>query len=405
MTGHGTRIILYSHDALGMGHTRRNLTISHQLADHLPGCGGAPVTGLLLTGAAPQPGTRPPRGFDWLVLPGFAKSPSGYVPRHLHTDPQTLARLRSRVVTTALQDLEPDLVIIDRHPLGVHRELEAPLRVLRTRVAHAKVVLGLREVLDDPQAAAAEWQALGPVEDLRRLIDAVWVYGDRSVHDPLASGEIPPQLHDRVTFTGYLARGRHRLDPDPGPPTRPYVLTTAGGGSDGLPLLRAAAAMPPPQGHRHLVVTGPQLHDEDLAELRSCARGGVVIHRYRPGLSHLIAHASAVIAMGGYNTVCELMASSVPALIVPREHPRREQLIRARSLERVGAVDVLTQRELSADNLADWAARAVSRTVSRDHIDREGLRRTAQLAADLLGDRPAPTRTRAEQALNEERQS
>lgn len=403
MTSDGTRIVLYSHDSLGMGHTRRNLAVSHRLAMDLPNIVRTPVTGLLLTGITPQAGTRAPEGFDWLILPGFAKTPSGYLPRRLRTDPQTLVRLRLRVVAAALQGFEPDLVIVDRHPLGVHRELEAPLRLLRTRVPHAKVVLGLREVLDDPAAAAAEWQALGSPDALRRLIDAVWIYGDPSVHDPVVSGEIPSALHERTAFTGYLARGRQLLDPDPGPPSKPYVLTTAGGGSDGLPLLRAAVAMAPPPGHRHLVVTGPQLREDALAGLRSSARPGVVVHRYLPGLSHLIARASAVIAMGGYNTACELMTSTTPALIVPREHPRREQFIRARALERAGAVDVLTQGELSTDQLANWTARAVSRTVSRDHLDREGLRRTARLAADLLGDPSSAAPTQSARASKEKR--
>lgn len=77
MTSDGTRIVLYSHDSLGMGHTRRNLAVSHRLAMDLPNIVRTPVTGLLLTGITPQAGTRAPEGFDWLILPGFAKTPSG----------------------------------------------------------------------------------------------------------------------------------------------------------------------------------------------------------------------------------------------------------------------------------------------------------------------------------------
>ena len=38
-----TRIVLYSHDALGLGHLRRNLALAHRLAHDLPHLTGASV--------------------------------------------------------------------------------------------------------------------------------------------------------------------------------------------------------------------------------------------------------------------------------------------------------------------------------------------------------------------------
>ena len=39
------RVLLYSHDSLGLGHVRRNLTIAHHLVRHLPEATGAQVAG------------------------------------------------------------------------------------------------------------------------------------------------------------------------------------------------------------------------------------------------------------------------------------------------------------------------------------------------------------------------
>ena len=387
-----TRIVLYSHDALGLGHLRRNLALAHQLAHDLPRLGGAGVTGLLVAGLAPPAAFRLPPGFDWLILPGFTKDPGGYRPRRLRDTPRSLAALRSALVATALADFAPDLVIVDRHLYGVRAELRAPLHRLREEHPAARIVLGLREVLDAPEAAAAEWRALEEPGALRALVDEVWVYGDRRVHDAAASGEIPPALHDRTVFTGYLANGRALMDRECRESSPPFILTTAGGGSDGPRLLRAAAALVPPPGHRHLLVTGPQLDEADLAAVRAAARPGTEIHRCLPGLSRRIDRASAVVAMGGYNTACEVLASSTPALIVPREEPRREQLIRARSLRRAGAVDVLRSADLDAGALTRWAARAAGRRVLRTRLQRDGLRAAAARAAALL--RPDPARTR-----------
>ena len=51
-------------------------------------------------------------------------------------------------------------------------------------------------------------------------------------------------------------------------------------------------------------------------------------------MEELIAGAKAVVAMGGYNTYCEILSFDKPALIVPRVEPREEQLIRARARSR-----------------------------------------------------------------------
>lgn len=379
------RVVLYSHDSQGLGHLRRNLALAHHLADHLPTVTGRGVSGLIVTGLTPDHGFRLPSGFDWLTLPGVAKTDLGYGPRSLGVDTDALRTVRSHVLDAALLALGPDLVIIDRHPYGVWHELRTPLHHLRLAHPGARVVLGLREVLDSPDAAAAEWVRLGDPGEMRRLVDQVWVYGDPAVHDPVATAEIPPGMHDRVRYTGYLARGRRLLDHGAHEPSSPFILTTAGGGSDGHALLRTAARMTPPAGHEHIVVTGPQLDRSAFEAVREAAAPSTRVHRSWPGLSHQIAAASAVISMGGYNTVCEILDTSTPALVVPRERPRLEQLIRARALSDVGAVELLRLGDLDSAALSRWSHGAVRRRVERHRVDGTGLQTVPLLAARLLG--------------------
>lgn len=383
------RVMFYSHDAQGLGHLRRNLALAHHLSQHLPELAQAPVTGLLVAGLTPGEGFEVPDGFDWLVLPGIVKSPNGYQPRRLNSTRTQLRHLRSQVIEAALNSFAPDLFIIDRHPYGVRQELLEPLRSLRRHHPDTRVVLGLREVLDDPGTMEREWAALGSGHQLRELVDQVWVYGDPTVHDLTRTGEGPRVLADRMRFTGYLSLGRRAVDFSgtgsvqvPGP----FVLTTAGGGSDALPLLLQSAIMEPPAGHQHIVVCGPQLSEPDVARVAQIAGPRTRVVRTWPGLSRHVNEAAAVISMGGYNTVCEILSTSVPSLIVPRETPRLEQLIRARALERCGAVDVLRSSEATPETLGQWAASAVNRTVSREHIDLAGLSTVPLLAHELLAD-------------------
>ena len=58
-------------------------------------------------------------------------------------------------------------------------------------------------------------------------------------------------------------------------------------------------------------------------------------------LEFLIANAAGVVAMGGYNTFCEILSFDKPAILIPRVAPRREQLIRAKRVAELGLMRML----------------------------------------------------------------
>jgi predicted glycosyltransferase len=60
-------------------------------------------------------------------------------------------------------------------------------------------------------------------------------------------------------------------------------------------------------------------------------------------LEHLMARSVGVVAMGGYNTFCEILSFDKPALILPRTRPRMEQFIRAERARELGLVRVMHQ--------------------------------------------------------------
>ncbi|MFE5839782.1 glycosyltransferase family protein [Arthrobacter sp. NPDC056493] len=376
------RIVLYSHDSLGLGHVRRNLALAGALSSQLPGLTGRHVTGILVAGTALAPGFRIPEGWDWVILPGVTKGAEGYEPRDLSVPMQDLVSLRGKLLDSLLQGFNPDLVIVDRHATGIQLELEGALRRLRAR-GKARVVLGLREVLDSPAAAIAEWDGIGGPRRVQELFDAVWIYGDRSVHDPVAAGEIPFSLRRMVSYTGYLAAGRPKGSGKLKIPGR-YVMTTVGGGADGYALARLAAAAPLPPGLRHLIVAGPQMPKAQRRDLRRQAGPGVVIVKALEDMLAHISNAAAVVSMGGYNSVCEILSTAVPALVVPRDHSRGEQRIRAASLAAAGYLEQHELASLTSDALAAWLADRAGTRVDRRGAQLNGLSRVPGLAADLL---------------------
>jgi predicted glycosyltransferase len=55
----------------------------------------------------------------------------------------------------------------------------------------------------------------------------------------------------------------------------------------------------------------------------------------------LMVGAAGIVAMGGYNTFCEILSFDKPALIVPRTVPRVEQYIRASRAQDLGLARML----------------------------------------------------------------
>lgn len=392
-------IALYSHDSVGLGHARRNRALAYTFAEHLPSLLGGTVRGLLIAGH-PDAGRDPlPEGWDWLVLPGMTRSVdgAGFRPRHLDLEADHLRDLRSATMNAALTAFDPDLMVVDRHPFGIDGELLPVLASLRAR--GTSTVLGLREVLDSPRVAVEEWRELGGAERVAEYLDAVWVYGDHHVYDPRRTGELPGPLARLATPTGYLGHGRppgravQTSGSAPKPP-RPYVLTVLGGGSDGAGLARAAARAPLPAGHRHLLITGPQMPETDLQDLRAQAddsAGAMTVIRSAKDVPELIRDAAAVVCMGGYNTLAEVMTTDTPALVVPRAQRRQEQPRRAAALAARGAIDTREAERITPRAIGCWWDRAVTGRTDRSGIDLDGLSVVPHLAARLLSSVARPT--------------
>lgn len=389
----GPRFIFYSHDGFGLGHIRRNLALSVALADLCPQAGV-----LLACGAEGVESFAVPRGVDLLRLPGLRKLGNDrYVPRRLPLEASELVSLRAGLLASAVEHFRPDVLLADKHPIGVDGELLTALRLLRREGGRA--ALGLRDVLDDPEETAGDWRNAGLGDRVAEFHHLVLVYGAPEILSPLSPGLLPLPVTGRVRFCGYVVGSV----PGPAPPDlpngdrRPLVLATVGGGEDGLPLLEAFVEACRGAPWRGAVVGGPQMEASQWARLQARSdEAGLFSYRAVRHLDGWFPEVDALVCMGGYNTLLEAVSCGTPTVCVPRTRPRREQLIRAQAFAAKGLLHLVEPESLTGRGLARAVGtvletpRRVIAERARAVLDLGGAQRAAALLLELAQDARRP---------------
>ena len=344
-TDRAPRVMLYSHDTFGLGHLRRSRALAGAITRADPS-----ASALILTGSPVAGRFAFPRRVDHIRLPGVTKRSDGsYIAQTLGMDIEEITDLRAALIETSARQYDPDILIVDKEPSGFRGELLPTLKLLRDG-GRARLVLGLRDVLDDPALLAAEWARKEAVEAVQDYYDEIWVYGLRDVYDPVAGIDLGAEARARMHWTGYLRRELGQGTPAAGPAepeNAPYILITPGGGGDGefmVDLVLSAYESDPTLAPRAVIVYGPFLSGETRADFETrVARlnGRVSAVGFESQIEPLFANAQGVVCMGGYNTFCEVLSFDRRAVIVPRTVPRLEQWIRASRAEELGLVRML----------------------------------------------------------------
>ncbi|OJV04770.1 MULTISPECIES: glycosyltransferase [unclassified Bosea (in: a-proteobacteria)] len=342
-SSHAPRVLIYSHDTFGLGHIRRCRAIANALIASFPH-----ISILIVSGSSVISSFQFGDGVDYVRIPGVEKQSDGhYGPHHLNLDLDDTIRLRTEIIKQTVLSFDPDVVIVDKEPVGLRGELKPALDILRRR--GARIVLGLRDVLDEPAKLLEEWRHSGALDALDTIYDDIFVYGLESVYQPLAGLPNQQRFAGKTRYLGYLKRAV----PSPMPPNRyprvtkqPFILVTPGGGGDGAGVIDWVISAYEADGTialPALIVFGPFMSREKRKEFAERIARNPKLEGlgFEPRLELLMNRAHCVVAMGGYNTFCEILSFDKPALIVPRVRPRLEQAIRAGRAEELGLIDVL----------------------------------------------------------------
>ncbi len=379
------RVLLYSHDSFGLGHLRRNLNIAQALTS-----GNEHAEVIIVTGSPCATHFPMPPRVDVVKLPAVTKNAEGrYVPRSLGGELDFSIELRRALLMQLFESFAPDLLIVDHQLLGLRGELIPVLREAKQR--GTRTILGIRDVIDSPEVVAREWGSKSARWALGEVYDRVCVYGTSRVFDTRAEYPVPPELAQRLEFTGYLSPKLAESAPHSVPNLKPEVLVTMGGGEDGEErvLTYLDALELGPTTWDSTLVLGPLMPSRAVRRIKRRARilGGVTVHRFHADLPKLLSNSSLVVAMAGYNTSTEILRSGRPAVFLPRTFPRAEQHIRAERLERIGAARCLPNASAAELRAAIESSLAAPSRI-RVRLPLDGLDRLAAIADELVNGTP-----------------
>jgi predicted glycosyltransferase/nucleoside-diphosphate-sugar epimerase len=379
-------VVLYSHDTYGLGHLRRNLAIAHAVHKRSP-----ETRIVMLTGSPVAEEMRGALPVRMVKLPPVVKVGSEeYAPAGERSFSAVRGERAGLIASTLLQ-LRPSAFLVDHAPEGMKGELRLALHLLREHLPETRVILGLRDILDDGDTVRESWARLGIHELLEHFYDEVLVYGSRELFDVVDAYGLSPGLRARTTFTGYVAKDPEMEPWQPLPPAwacaRRRLLVIGGGGGDAAAMLHAFLEIWPDLQERvkahALLVTGPLMSpaDRDALSTRVASTPQVSLEAWSTSMLRMIGAADAVLSMGGYNSVVEALAARKPLVIVPRTAPRHEQLLRARMLRRVGLARVVPLGSGPRARLAGAVEAALLEPAPPAEawasLDLEGARRTA----------------------------
>lgn len=387
------RLLVYSHDAYGLGNIRRMLAICEHLLSEIP-----ELSILLLSGSPMLQGFRLPKGLDYIKLPCLNRGETGEVAvKYLGMGVEETVKLRSELILSAAINFRPHLFLVDKKPYGLKNELTSTLKYFEDKLPDTKLVLLLRDILDSPEKTISEWQKHYYQETIERFYHQILVVGTPDVFDVVKEYQFSPILTQKTRYCGYIGRQpgfvhpsfiRKQLDVSK---EESLILVTPGGGEDGYQLvdsyLSALALLPAQNSIKSLIICGPEMPADQKQLVLQAAENNPRVHigEFTDDLMSYMQAADTIVSMAGYNTVCEILSARKPAVIIPRSKPSQEQLIRAEKMAKLGLFKVVHPDNIDSQILLDTILSQLQTEKNSDYqLDMNGLPRVSDQILMLM---------------------
>jgi len=375
-------LLFYCQHHLGLGHLVRSLALSEALAERFDV--------VMLSGGVLPDGLQPPRGVRVIALPPVGLTVDGeLVSGEVTRSVEEAFALRRHAILAAWRAVRPAAILLELFPFGRKKFAQELVPLLEAAgaagPARPLVACSLRDILverGDRQMAHDERAC----RIANRHFDAILVHADPRVARLEETFRPPTPLRAAVHYTGYVV-------PDAEPAVaarRAGIVVSAGSGVHGAPLMAAALEAQPWLREPMKIVAGPAAPEPTWAALCRAAaeRERLEVVRWVPALREELARAHASVSLCGYNTALDLLRSRVPALVVPAEAAGEGgQALRARRLERLGALRVLDEDRLAGPALARALEEVLDFTPRPVGLRLDGAAATVRVLGRLLAER------------------
>lgn len=353
------KVIIYTHDTFGLGNIRRMLSIAEYLNRSVEN-----MSLLLISGSPMLHSFRLSEGIDYVKLPTIARSIQGdYQSKFLGLNITDAVKMRSNLILSSVRDFKPDIILVDKKPLGLKKEWESVLQFLQQTNQLPRMFLVLRDILDNADITHTYWQNKGYFEAIDLYYERVLIVGCKTVYDASQKYRFPLSCQKKVHYCGYLKSDQRHLKSTQwvrkklGIQQEKIILATSGGGADGEFILNNFLAFW--QNHtlgrnvHAVVVYGPELTESAQRTLiersKSCKQ--ITLLEFTPHLLSFMKAADVVVCMAGYNTLCEALSLKKRIVCIPRIQPVEEQLIRAKRFSELQLLQFIHPDDLNVNKL------------------------------------------------------
>jgi predicted glycosyltransferase len=287
-----------------------------------------------------------------------------------------LIPIRADLILSAVRNFKPNLVIVDKKPVGIKKEFFGALNWIKKYLPATRVILGLRDILDEPEITIPVWEKNRYHDVIENYYDGVWIFGDPVVFDAVKEYCMPAATAQKVSYTGYLVKpqvgvDRLQIRTELGLNGGLFSVVMAGGGDDGFPIMKTYVETARCAGHQShqfdsLLNTGPEMPKAEREQVADWCSNGLPLRcaEFSGEIENLLVAADVVVSMGGYNSTCEVLAYRKKAVIIPRIAPVKEQYIRAQRLAALGVINMIHPDELTPATMQ----RAIEKTARQNQM-------------------------------------
>jgi predicted glycosyltransferase len=294
------------------------------------------------------------------------------------------------------KELQPAAIIVEFFPFARHASVFYLLPFFKSVRALAgspiPVLCSIRDIQDHMLEAL---NADSVVRLANQHFDAILVHSDPQLTRLEDTFPAADRIRIPIHYTNYVSR--HAYVGNQPAQRAKTILLSAGGGRGGERLLECAldaARQGLLQEYKLRILAGKFLLEQDWQRLfEGCAGAGdaVELLRWVPDLFTELRQAAVSVSRFGYNTTMDLLASGVPALVVPHTTPEAdEQLRRAIILSRLGVVRMLHEDDMTPETLAAEILRTIDFQPSPMHVKLDGAERTCEIVRELVSARTLP---------------